>query len=705
MKKTLIMTALCLLSLGGWAQTGVQDSTMTSINLDSVVVVGRIPEVRTVGSVTTIRVDKTVLSKMGSAANMLARTPGMHLEQGIVVVNGFGEPVYELDGRVLNDPAVLQTLQANDIKSIEIDRTPSVQYGTDGRPLVKITTIKRANDYLYLDAGYYMGHTRKMDNAGMLNLRGQYKKFSARLSYTGGVDGNLNKETYYRDIYRGSDVFTSEQRRDLTDKMQAHQVDFSADYNFNKRNRLGIYYYYMFSDNHSDVTGTDHSDWLGRVTEKDIYRDDKQLGNQHSASVQYAYNGGKHRFDLTQDVAANVVKSNRNTREESAATHSDIWTGGRDRYILYTTTANYRFPLPWKIRALAGVRYNHVNAKSHSASDAPYVMDGDYRNAVTVLERTPHAYFVMAKRIGQMDLNVGLHYLNTYRRVSSRTGGEEPEVVKQHYSSFAPTVTVRYRPTEVLALVLDYRRQIVHPQFSQINSGLVYKDSLSYGIGNANIRATTIDRLNLGASWGSLSLNLRYVHHDLPIIQVEEQASPESNVAVSSSINLPKMSRFSAMLGYSQTFSKLSLYGDVEVVLPKGEYYFMGAMRKANRVSCNVNFNANYALTPILYLYTNYMYQGRAEELTLYQKAVHQWDLGLSASLLKNRLQLNLAVNDILGKAHYNNLAYRFNNIVSGTRGKNDFRGVELRITYTLFDKEVNVKTQRQNAGLMQRAQ
>lgn len=254
-------------------------------------------------------------------------------------------------------------------------------------------------------------------------------------------------------------------------------------------------------------------------------------------------------------------------------------------------------------------------------------------------------------------------------------------------------------------MVLDYRRQIVHPQFSQINSGLVYKDSLSYGIGNANIRATTIDRLNLGASWGSLSLNLRYVHHDLPIIQVEEQASPESNVAVSSSINLPKMSRFSAMLGYSQTFSKLSLYGDVEVVLPKGEYYFMGAMRKANRVSCNVNFNANYALTPILYLYTNYMYQGRAEELTLYQKAVHQWDLGLSASLLKNRLQLNLAVNDILGKAHYNNLAYRFNNIVSGTRGKNDFRGVELRITYTLFDKEVNVKTKRQNASLMQRAQ
>jgi len=65
--------------------------------------------------------------------------------------------------------------------------------------------------------------------------------------------------------------------------------------------------------------------------------------------------------------------------------------------------------------------------------------------------------------------------------------------------------------------------------------------------------------------------------------------------------------------------------------------------------------------------------------------------------------RINLAVNDILGKANYNNILYHFNSIDWGTRGKNDMRGVELTISYTIFNKEVSVRTSRKNESIIQR--
>jgi len=102
-------------------------------------------------------------------------------------------------------------------------------------------------------------------------------------------------------------------------------------------------------------------------------------------------------------------------------------------------------------------------------------------------------------------------------------------------------------------------------------------------------------------------------------------------------------------------------------------------------------------------LFTDYTYQGRNEYLLYNQKSIHSWNMGVAASLLKNRLNINLAINDILGKANYNNILYHFNNVDWGTRGKNDMRGVELTISYTIFNKEVNVKANRKNEDIIQR--
>lgn len=75
----------------------------------------------------------------------------------------------------------------------------------------------------------------------------------------------------------------------------------------------------------------------------------------------------------------------------------------------------------------------------------------------------------------------------------------------------------------------------------------------------------------------------------------------------------------------------------------------------------------------------------------------------MTAAFFKGRMELFMAFNDILGKANYNNVTYRYNNIVHGTTGKNDMRGFEFRVSYNLFNKPINVKAKRQNEEILER--
>lgn len=212
-----------------------------------------------------------------------------------------------------------------------------------------------------------------------------------------------------------------------------------------------------------------------------------------------------------------------------------------------------------------------------------------------------------------------------------------------------------------------------------------------------------MDRYTLSSTWKDLTLSLRYTYRKNPLVSVLEQIDATSNILSSYSMNMKKASDFRVILNYSKAIGNIELSCEGEVVFPHGEYVFKEQEYRNDKVAFNGQVNINYALTPSIYLFTDYTYQGRNEYLLYNQKSIHSWNMGVAASLLKNRLNINLAVNDILGKANYNNILYHFNYIDWGTRGKNDMRGVELTISYTIFNKEVSVRTSRKNESIIQR--
>lgn len=702
MKKISILAIVLLSVTKLYAQKEITDSIdiFRSINLDSVVVTGRVPQVTNKGSVARISVRNTVLEKLGDAVTMLANTPGLHKENNAIKVNGYGEPIYVLDGRILKNADELRTLQADNIRHIEIDKRPSAEFGSTGQPVIRIYTIKHTDDYIFLSIGNAMRQTRRFLDSPSINLRGKLGKISASLSYSGTFGGAENKETYYRDLYyENGSIFHVVQQRNSPFDIKNNLLRFALDYNINSSNRLGVFYMYSHNKIANTPFGSNSIGYDTDLTTTDISSNNIDRQNLHNISAEYAYKKGKQSFRLTEDLAFNAKESNGNVREAGIKEYNSF---GKSNYTSTSTNANYTYNWAETLSMTMGARYNYVKSTADNHTDATFMDGGKYFNNIQMIERNPEAYLSFSATLGKFTFLPELCYQYVHRNVKSNSG-DSNESKSQHYSSIVPTLTVKYIPNEDWDISLSCRHFLTQPDFSMINAGLALNDSLYYSVGNTNIRASRTTKLNLDVTWKDFCLSANYIHEHAPIESVMTQMDQNSNILIEQSINFSSYSEYSLALSYSHTFRKLSLYADAEGYLPQGEYTFLNKTYKANKVQFLGQLNISYRFNKCFSAYANYTHQGYNVRLTKSQKPVNAINVGATVSLINNKLNMHLAFTDILGKENYNNLDYTYGNVINGTYGKNDSRGVLLSVSYKLFNKNVNVEAKSHNNEILNR--
>lgn len=703
-------TALILLMTMACGQLMAQGQANDSldihrtINLDSVVVTGRVPQVRNKGAISKVIVANTMLSKMGDAMTMLANTPGLYEENGAIKVDGYGTPIYVLDGRVLKNSDELNALQADNIRSIEIDKMPSAEYGSSMQPVVKITTIKRAKDYLYMKVGQSARQTRRFMYWPSFNMRGQFGKILASVSYQGTFGGTMNKQTHFRDVYHDDgSVYHVLQQRNYPFYYDRHQLTFALDYNINPNNRIGVYYMYTNNRKKELPSGTNTKGYDADLSSTDINHRTVNHINLHNITAEYAWTKDKSSFRLTQDMVFNATKKDNLMRETGENYKSEYTSNEKTDYVSSSTNAKFNFLLPWNMKTTAGVGFDYVSSTDKALSDASFVLGGKYSNNVSMIERRPSAFITFNKTLGNFTLTPSVTYYYMNRRVNSRTGEGDSERATQHYSSIIPSITVKYGLNDDWNFALNYRTDLQQPSFSDINAGLTFADSLAYSVGNTNIRATRTNNLRLTTTWKDLSFIAEYAHEHAPIVSVMTQMNSGSNILTSQSINFSPVDNYVLGLAYSHTFKKISVSSSVYGYYKTGEYPFLGEKCKANKVTFTGRMNLNYKFNKFFYAYINYRYQSYWVYLTMKQKPINALSVGAVATLLNDRLNVNLTLRNILGLENLNNFKYSYGTVVNGVYGKNDLRGVTLSVYYTIFNKKVNVKTRNQNTEILNR--
>ena len=548
-----------------------------------------------------------------------------------------------------------------------------------------------------------MATKRKFSDAFEMNARIKSGKFSSNIEYMGGKIGTMNKENYFREIAHETYTFFSLQKRVSPIWQDAHKVRWNSDYEINKHHQLGFEYYYQFMDKNTKDIGSDMQKYADFSTNKNIYRNKDNLSNLHSLTFVYNYKKNKNSFQVIQDMAISNSKSKHLIEENENENNRQILTKGNDRYLLSTSNIRYNTSLPWKIGFSAGLKYVMVSSDGLTESDNPYIMNGNYRITNEVIEHNPQAYVAFVRKIGKITIRPAVRYQYMYRNIKSILGTEIPEVVKQNYSSLFPSLSVTYAPNKNTSFYFRYNRIISQPNFSELNSGLVYLDSLSYNVGNSNLCASHSNHLIFGGTWKEFSFSAKYNYEKDPIVTIENPISSESNIIVTNAVNLKSQQDFRVNIGYTNTFSKLNLHLEGEAVFPSGKYSYLNQYYNADKISFNGNLNISYKISPNFGIFTSFSYQRYKTRLLMSQKPANNWSIGLVGSFLKNRLSLNVLVSDILKGANYNNLVNRYGCVKSGTYGTNDLRGIMVNISYSIWCKDIKVKTKRENSDIIQR--
>lgn len=114
--------------------------------LGEVEVKGTLPKTKLTAEGLQTSIRGSVLENVGTANDVLARTPGIIKGQNGIEVIGKGAPLVYINGRKLTDASELTRLQSNEIQSIEVINNPGAQYDATVRSVVRIRTIRRQGD-------------------------------------------------------------------------------------------------------------------------------------------------------------------------------------------------------------------------------------------------------------------------------------------------------------------------------------------------------------------------------------------------------------------------------------------------------------------------------------------------------------------------------------------------------------------------------
>ena len=127
----------------------ISDTTLFdkfSKELGEVVVKAHLPQYKKTHEGLLTNVAGTVLSKMGTAEDVLKHVPSIVKKKDGYEVVGKGTPIIYINGRKMQDISELDNIKSSDIKSVEVIQNPGATYDASVNAVIKIKTIKKKGE-------------------------------------------------------------------------------------------------------------------------------------------------------------------------------------------------------------------------------------------------------------------------------------------------------------------------------------------------------------------------------------------------------------------------------------------------------------------------------------------------------------------------------------------------------------------------------
>nr|MBC7611763.1 TonB-dependent receptor [Pseudopedobacter sp.] len=425
----------------------------------------------------------------------------------------------------------LQSIPANQIKSIEVISSPGTKYDAAGTAGIINIILKKNNIYGLNGSVNLSGGTRR--NNGSINLSAKKGNFGISTFFNGNTQLNTkslngsNRASFFGDttnnlIQNGYNQI----------KRNGIRTGLSIDWDINKKNNVSTSAGYdAFNNNNGNSTNQQIETYkaANQLNNQSSLLSGNNYFNEHSVDLTFAYKKTFEKQDEELNIEANAGLGRSNTsfnQQESISNFSNPFSGlksnnhGVDNEL--EVKIDYTYPVNDNFIIETGAKtiFNKITGSSLvntlNSRNQEFIPNPSQSNSLDYNRNIFAAYFSGTyKLFDYLDVKSGLRYERT---ISDAKYSQVGNITIDPYNTFAPSVVIAHNFKNKNSLKLSYSYRIERPDYEDLNPFLDLSDPRNASTGNPNLKPEIGNNFEFGfnknyTKGGNLNLAIFYRHN------------------------------------------------------------------------------------------------------------------------------------------------------------------------------------------------
>jgi iron complex outermembrane receptor protein len=659
---------------------------------------------------TVMNVANSVLATGNNALEILARAPGVTLDQDDnISLRGKKGVTVMINGKLtyLSSAQLATLLKSTDgttIQSIEIITNPSAKYDASGSSGIINIRLKKSNQSgtngsFTTGVGY--GNSWKDNQTLSLNHRdGDLNVYGSFSHYDGQYDHHLLINRVVTDSTGGKNYFNQISSSPIT--LHDNSYRLGADYDITSNNTAGFMvngYFDNVGEDDSSLTNIGSS-----PGEIDSYLNTLSRINNSYDNFAVNLNDRLKLDTLGQSLAVDLDYSRFNNGQD-AYHHTYYYEADGSTMMppafllqqspsvitIHTAKADYTLPLSKTLKLEIGVKFSNVKTDNNLAAqqllNGSYVNDSTFTNHFIYTEKISAGYVNLSKSFKNTSVEIGLR-----GEYTSSTGDlvTDNDVVKRHYFDLFPSLFVNHTLNDKNEVGFSFSRRIDRPDYDDLNPFVYYLDQYTYSQGNPFLNPQYTNSFELSYTYNkTINVSFNYSHTS-DLITTVLLTDLVSEATYQTKINLQAENAYT--VNVSAPFT-LTDWWNINVDA-NGFYTgfksdtLLGASYNRGKIAYQAKLMETFQLAKgykaeLMSSYSSSLYDG-----IYLVNSRYSTDAGVSHSFAGNRANIKLAMSDVFNtlKDHFVT-DYQSNDIAVSQ--KRETRITRLTFTYNLGNNKI----------------
>ena len=636
----------------------ISDTTLFdkfSKELGEVVVKAHLPQYKKTHEGLLTNVAGTVLSKMGTAEDVLKHVPSIVKKKDGYEVVGKGTPIIYINGRKMQDISELDNIKSSDIKSVEVIQNPGAAYDASVNVVIKIKTIKKKGEGFGFDTRSVYWYNKHDNTIQQINMNYRHNGLNLFATYKFSDATWMQKATYEQAVHVDT-LWQQHNKNEVTGRKELHRLISGFSYDFNANHSIGARYTltspgYSRSKDFFDSQVTADGKFYDYIKTDGLTVDK----NNPSHQLNVYYNGilGKTTIDLNTDLYFSTNRAYAYSDEQSQEHDSrNINSKNRVSNKMVATKLVITSPL------LGGnLSYGAEYIHTHRNDDYEVNRTDLLANSYSKLEEQTASPFIQYARLTPIgSITTGLRY--EYVRFKYYDAGIYQPEQSRSFRNLFPTISYGAKIGKVMAQ-LSYSVKTSRPSYSQLSNNVSYMNRFTRQTGNPYLDNETNHRVELSGVWKFIQFMVNYKDSRNAIIYWAEQMPGNEAITMISRKNVKSLKSMTAFISAALKIGIWVPQINLGLQKPWFTLHTDVASYRLNRPIFMGNFNNAFSLPCGITLNVDYRYQSKGNTMNVYlAKEQHVLDVSISKSFLKDALTLEIKGNDLLYKCWDADLLY-----------------------------------------------